>query len=118
MKIHYQEERGYDILFNPRFSGKVKIGYNPYFQDSNAGLVKDTNIPSSRLAVKGDINASEKLIGTELNIGKWSISQDSTGCLIFKTSDNTNTVNKLCPTGTQSSISPIGTVIAWSGDYY
>jgi hypothetical protein len=63
-------ERGYDIIFNPRFNGNVKIGYNPYF-DLGPGTTKDTIIPSSKLAVKGDINASENLIGKGLKVSSF-----------------------------------------------
>ena len=45
---------GRDILMNPRWGGDVHIGYDKYGLD---GQDKDTNIPNSRLAVKGDISA-------------------------------------------------------------
>ena len=65
---------GSSININPVFNGKVRIGYNP--NNFWPGLPLDTNIPTSRLAVKGDINASGNLIGNGLNIGSWNISQD------------------------------------------
>ena len=48
---------GGDITFNPRWGGNVKIGYDPYGLDGNPS--KDTNVPSSKLAVKGNINATD-----------------------------------------------------------
>ena len=60
---------GGDISINPRWGGNVKIGYDPYGLNVGPGYSKDTNVPSSRLAVQGDINASENLIGNGIKIG-------------------------------------------------
>jgi len=72
---------GGDITINPRWGGNVKIGYDPYGLDSNPS--KDTNVPSSRLTVKGDINASDNLIAKGLKLGpnaEWNLSADA-NCL-------------------------------------
>ena len=88
-------ESGYDILFNPRYNGKVKIGYNPYFDlDPGPNDTRDTNIPTSKLAVKGDINASENLIGKGLKIGKWNIQENSNGGICFTKNDNNINISK------------------------
>ena len=60
---------GGDILLNPRWGGNVKIGYDPYGLNSNPS--KDENVPSSRLAVKGDISASENIIGNGLQVSSF-----------------------------------------------
>jgi hypothetical protein len=59
---------GSHLNINPVFGGNVRIGYNPndYWPGADP---KDTNVPSSRLAVKGDINASGNLIGNGIKIG-------------------------------------------------
>ena len=85
---------GGDIAFNPRWGGNVKIGYDPYGLDENPS--KDTNVPSSRLAVKGDINASENLIGKSINVGNWNIFEDSNKCLNYNIK-NTSSSYKICP---------------------
>lgn len=94
-----------NIYMNNQWGGNVIIG-------------KGDNTSGARLEVGGkdklSINTDGKINTPELNIGSWSIYQDSIGCLIFKT--NSNAINKFCPNGTQSSIVPLGTVVAWSGD--
>ena len=106
---------GGDISINPRWGGNVKIGYDPYGLDGNTS--KDTNVPSSRLAVKGDINASETLISKNINIGNnWMIKTDDKCILLNKIVNNADTnVYKICNDNT-TTIIPRGTIISWSGD--
>ena len=70
------------LNINPVFNGNVRIGYNPNNLWEGGGT-KDETIPSSKLAVKGDINTSENLISKGLKIGpnaEWTISADA-NCL-------------------------------------
>ena len=95
---------GGDIAFNPRWGGNVKIGYDPYGLDGNQ--FKDTNVPNSKLAVKGnisssfknenekgDISASGSLISNALKIGSWNIQENSNGGICFSKNDNNNNIN-------------------------
>jgi hypothetical protein len=62
---------GGDISINPRWGGNVIIGYDKYELNPSAGYQKDTNIPDKRLAVKGDISASENLISKGLQVNSF-----------------------------------------------
>ena len=62
---------GGDISINPRFYGNVIIGYDKYGLNPSTGYQKDTNIPNTRLAVKGDISASNNLIGKGLEVNSF-----------------------------------------------
>jgi hypothetical protein len=59
---------GSHFNINPVFGGNVRIGYNP--NDFTQSGTKDTNVPGSKLAVKGEINA---LNGFQT--GNWKISE-------------------------------------------
>ena len=56
---------GSHLNINPVFSGNVRIGYNPndYWPGADP---KDTNVPNTKLAVKGEINAL-----TGFQTGNW-----------------------------------------------
>lgn len=58
---------GSHLNINPVFGGNVRIGYNPngFWEPS----WKDTNVPTSKLAVKGDVNAADGF-----KTGNWKIS--------------------------------------------
>lgn len=61
---------GSHFNINPVFGGNVRIGYNPNeFLGAQSGT-KDTNVPNTKLAVKGDINASNGF-----QTGIWKISE-------------------------------------------
>ena len=58
-----------NLNINPVFGGNVRIGYDPNDFWNFRGGQKDTTVPSSKLAVKGDISASGNLIGNGIKIG-------------------------------------------------
>jgi hypothetical protein len=62
---------GGDISINPRWNGNVIIGYDKYGLNPTPDHQKDTNIPETRLAVKGDISASDNLIGKGLKVNSF-----------------------------------------------
>ena len=61
---------GSHFNINPVFGGNVRIGYNPNeFLGAQSGT-KDTNVPNSKLAVKGITNSSDGF-----QTGGWTISE-------------------------------------------
>ena len=60
---------GANLNINPVFGGNLRVGYNPNDFWPGGGD-KDTTVPTSKLAVKGDINATDGF-----KTGDWKISR-------------------------------------------
>jgi microcystin-dependent protein len=108
---------GNDDSYGVRLYGSDKtVGAAFTISNGNLQVDEKVRVGADKVIIdkNGNINASEILIGKGLNIGNWNISQDSNNCLNFK-NITTNNTNKFCPDGSNSSIIPIGTIVAWNG---